>query len=142
MTLVLRFSLVSLKTLGFAICINSLNPSISSISLISFLLCCLDSLTCSLTGTYLVGGRSGSLISETGWSRIWIVELINWIKSCLLSLLLISFESVASALNSGLFYVTLKKIFKNFIPIWISKPISSNIQATQKPEEQRWEEEL
>ena len=57
MTLVLWFSLISLKTLGFAICINSLNPSISSISLISFLLCCLDSLTCSLTGTYLVGGR-------------------------------------------------------------------------------------
>lgn len=71
-----------------------LNPSISSISLISLLVYSFTS-TWGLTGklfergllrsTYLFGVRSVASISRTGWSKIWLPELINSIKSCFLN---------------------------------------------------------
>ena len=70
-----------LDTLAFGITFRVasclfLNPSISSISLISLLLCIFTS-TRGLTETYLVGVRSGASMFETGWSGILD---IHWIK--------------------------------------------------------------
>lgn len=115
-----------------------LNPSISSICLIWFLLCCssvwpgpegTDSFTCELKGkpsakplrgTYLVGARSGASFLELA-EKIFAsgANQLNQILFLGLEYLLIP-SRFAPALNSGTFCFPFSKLSENFIFFEIS----------------------